>query len=54
MRLALGISQGDALTFIKRPISGTIIGLTVLMSFSPLIKSLVKKARAKKKAEENA
>lgn len=53
MRLALGISQGDALVFIKRPISGTIIGLTVLMFFSPLFKALWKKRKAAK-AKENA
>lgn len=48
MRLALGISQGDALVFIKRPISGTIIGLTVLMFFSPLFKSIWKKRKISK------
>lgn len=45
MRLALGISQGDASIFITRPISGTIVALTVIMLFSPLIKSVITKIR---------
>lgn len=45
MRLALGISQGDASIFITRPISGTIVALTVIMLFSPIIKSVITKTR---------
>lgn len=38
LRLALGISQGDALIFIKRPISCVILCLTLLMFLSPFFK----------------
>ena len=41
LRLALGISQGNAMIFLTRPISCVIVLLTVLMLFSPLIKNKV-------------
>lgn len=43
LRLALGISQGDATIFITRPISAVIVALTVLMMLSPIIKKVVVK-----------
>lgn len=39
LRLALGISQGNAFIFITRPISGVIILFTLLMLLSPFIKN---------------
>ncbi len=49
MRLALGISQGNAAIFITRPISCCILLLTVLMLVSPLIKKLLINKKEKKR-----
>ena len=49
LRLALGISQGNAMIFLTRPISCVIVLLTVLMLFSPLIKNKVVRRMKKEK-----
>lgn len=50
LRLALGISQGDPSIFITRPISGTIVVLTLILLFSPVFKSGYAKIKAKRSA----
>jgi putative tricarboxylic transport membrane protein len=46
LRKALILSQGDLITFIQRPISGTCLVLAVLMLLSPLLPTLRKKREA--------
>ena len=47
-RRALGISQGDLLVFVQRPISGTILGITALLLIVPPLLKLVRSRRTVK------
>ena len=44
-RRALGISQGDLLVFVQRPISGTILAITALLLIVPPLLKLVRSRR---------
>ena len=45
LRLALGISQGDATVFLTRPISCVIVILTIAVLLGPVIKSMLSKRK---------